>query len=577
VPVKLTQLRRIGAIVATLALALSACGLTLDRPSASTRTAPPSASPSAPASAIPFTPTAYPVEADAPCADRPAYTGTLKRLRAVDERTVVFELCGPDAAFRSRLATPALAINDSAWLQSRIGNGTMLGEANGTGPYRLDRWTRGAEVALARNESWWGPEPKPAAVVIVWNADAGRRLADLKASTVDGMDEVAPSDIPAVQSDPDLVLLPRVGLNTAYLGMSDRSPPFDNDLVRQAIALGMDRQAVVDAAFPPGSVVATHFAPCSIPYGCAGAKWPEPDPTAARELLEQAGFPTGFATTLTYADAARDYLPNPAAVAEAIRAQLAIIGVVATVQAEPADTFLATVDGGRSPGLFLLGTQARFPDVTEFLDRNFGSNAATRFGTPQREVTTALASGASTSDATARTKAYTTANDAIRKNVPMVPLAHAGSHVAYRADVAGAAASPLGLEGFATVSPGDRGQITWTQEAEPMSLYCADEVDVGSLRACAQMAESLFALGASDGSLVPALAEACVPDTNLTTWTCTLRAGVTFHDGSRLDASDVVLSLAVQWDAEHPLHRGRTGEFQAFLDRFGGFLNPPAP
>ncbi len=110
-----------------------------------------------------------------------------------------------------------------------------------------------------------------------------------------------------------------------------------------------------------------------------------------------------------------------------------------------------------------------------------------------------------------------------------------------------------------------------------MSLYCADEVDVGSLRACAQMAESLFAPGASDGSLVPALAETCVPDTNLTTWTCTLRAGVTFHDGSRLDAGDVVLSFAVQWDAEHPLHRGRTGEFQAFLDRFRGFLNPPPP
>ena len=67
----------------------------------------------------------------------------------------------------------------------------------------------------------------------------------------------------------------------------------------------------------------------------------------------------------------------------------------------------------------------------------------------------------------------------------------------------------------------------------------------------------------------------CTPDADLTVWTCTLRHGVTFHDGSPLDANDVVLSYAVRWDAAHPLHRGRQGTFQAFIDRFGGFLHPP--
>jgi peptide/nickel transport system substrate-binding protein len=61
----------------------------------------------------------------------------------------------------------------------------------------------------------------------------------------------------------------------------------------------------------------------------------------------------------------------------------------------------------------------------------------------------------------------------------------------------------------------------------------------------------------------------------LTTWRCTLRPGVTFHDGTALDANDVVLSFAAQWDADHPLHRGREGTFQPFIDVFGGLLNPP--
>ena len=49
-----------------------------------------------------------------------------------------------------------------------------------------------------------------------------------------------------------------------------------------------------------------------------------------------------------------------------------------------------------------------------------------------------------------------------------------------------------------------------------------------------------------------------------------------FHDGADLDANDVVLSYAVQWDTQHPLHKGRTGAFEYFPGLWGGFLNPPA-
>ena len=49
-----------------------------------------------------------------------------------------------------------------------------------------------------------------------------------------------------------------------------------------------------------------------------------------------------------------------------------------------------------------------------------------------------------------------------------------------------------------------------------------------------------------------------------------------FHDGADLDANDVVVSYAVQWDTKHPLHIGRSGAFDYFPGLWGGFLNPPA-
>ena len=75
----------------------------------------------------------------------------------------------------------------------------------------------------------------------------------------------------------------------------------------------------------------------------------------------------------------------------------------------------------------------------------------------------------------------------------MVPVAHGGSATAFKADVDGAHSSPLGNENFAVMNPADRKQFVWMQNAEPISLYCADETDGESLRACEQVKESLLA------------------------------------------------------------------------------------
>jgi ABC-type transport system substrate-binding protein len=115
------------------------------------------------------------------------------------------------------------------------------------------------------------------------------------------------------------------------------------------------------------------------------------------------------------------------------------------------------------------------------------------------------------------------------------------------------------------------------QATEPAGLYCADESDPDTLRVCAQLSEGLYSASVGGAAVAPALAEGCTPDAELTTWTCILRSDVRFHDGARLDASDVVLSFAVQWDAEHPLHRAREGSFERFASLFGGFLNPRLP
>ena len=109
-------------------------------------------------------------------------------------------------------------------------------------------------------------------MIFVAEGDAGRRLDKLREGSVDAIDIVAPGDLEAVDGNPELTVAPRQGLNVAYVGFDNRFAPFDNEVVRQAIAIGIDRAAIVEAAFPPGTEVASHFLPCAIPYGCEGAR-----------------------------------------------------------------------------------------------------------------------------------------------------------------------------------------------------------------------------------------------------------------------------------------------------------------
>lgn len=580
--------RSVPPLLAVVALLGTACGEPTD-PTATSRPASPQLVTPAP-SAGPFEPIAWPPpgggapcdQAAAPDPDHAPYAGLIRRIRAIDPATVEFRLCRPDAGFPTRLAFAAFGINDTAWLQSHIdpgrsGEQAIVGEVNGTGPYRLEGWNRGSDVTLVRNDAYWGTPAASERVIIRWRDDPADRLAELQAASVDGIDDVGPGGLAAIEADVEMQAVPRAGLNTFYVGFNNTYAPFDDVRVRRAIAMGIDRERLVADQFPAGSEVASHFSPCAIPLGCSGDPWYEFDPSAARQLLAAAGFPDGFDTTIQYRDIARPYLPDPTAVATELQAQLlANLDIRAELEVMPEATFLDTVDNGGADGIHLLGRVAGVPEVSSLLDPHFGAGASREFGTPIDTVVDALTAGAATIDEAARATAYTDANTAIRADVPMIPIAHAGSLTAYRADVAGAVASPMRYERFATMTPGDRSQLVWLAAGAPPGLYCADETDPVADLVCSQLVEGLYAFAPDAASVVPALATACQPNPELTTWRCTLRPGVTFHDGTALDANDVVLSFVAQWDAEHPLHRGRDGTFQPFIDAFGGLLNPPS-
>ena len=125
------------------------------------------------------------------------------------------------------------------------------------------------------------------------------------------------------------------------------------------------------------------------------------------------------------------------------------------------------------------------------------------------------------------------------------------------------------------MDPGGRDTFVWMQNGEPGGLYCADESDGESIRVCDQIFESLYSFKLGTTEVEPTLATECKPDDALKVWTCALRTGVKFHDGTTMTANDVVASFDAQWDAASPLHKGNTGEWY-YIDALFGIINKPA-
>lgn len=278
--------------------------------------------------------------------------------------------------------------------------------------------------------------------------------------------------------------------------------------------------------------------------------------------------------TLSFRVVDRAYLPSPDKVAQEIQAQLKEVGINVTLKEMESAAFIDATSAGQE-GFYLLGWNADYPDATNFYDYHFGNANNKQFGNLFPDMVAEISAAGKTADNAARQAHYDKINQMLKDDVMMIPVAHGGSSTAYQANVEGAHSSPLGNEVFSVVSNGTD-QFVWMQNGEPASLWCSDETDGETLRACEQTYESLLAFSVGGTDIIPALAESYKANDTLDEYTFNIRQGVKFHNGADLDASDVVNSFVAQWDAKSPNHVGRTGTFEYFGAFFASFINADA-
>ena len=516
------------------------------------------------------------------------YGGNLRSVEAVDELTVVVTLCNPDAIFDQEMASLGMSIHPSEYLEATGGTGDLLTHAIGTGPLKLVNWDQGNEIVFERFDDYWGETSIEQTVILRWNSEAAARATELRAGTIDGMKFANPDDIPVFRADPNFHLLDIPPLTGVYVAMSNFFEPLNDVRVRTAIAMGINRQRIVDNFFPPGSPLTSDFVPPAVFGHMSESGVPGYDGEAAKALLEEAAADLGFslpldtvvdsrtgearALTLTWRDVVRGYLPNPGIIANDIQVQLAEIGVMADVQVVESGAFIASSLSGNEP-LHILGWHADFPDASNFLTCCHGPNLP-QMGSPYPEIYEPLIAAGQVLDPASRLELFRQVADGMASAVPWVPFGHASSADVWQARMIGIHPGVLdGTEVFSQIEDPDDDNVIYMQNAEPISLYCNDTFDGESFRACHQVNEALldFSLGGVD--VIPGLAESWSVSDDGLVWTFNLREGVLFHDGSTFDANDVVTTWQASGDCTSPLHTGTGEGFAIYLTIFQEFIN----
>lgn len=160
----------------------------------------------------------------------------------------------------------------------------------GTGPYKFAEQVRGSHILLEANEDYFGGRPNIDRLVFRVIPDINTQIALLRSGELD-IAVIEPTNLAAVQNDPNIEIVAAEGTTYFYHAFNTRKAPFDDQRVRLALTLALDRQAIIDAVLGGYASLGVGPVPPSLVRYFNDDLEPRPfDPDGAIELLAEAGW-----------------------------------------------------------------------------------------------------------------------------------------------------------------------------------------------------------------------------------------------------------------------------------------------
>ncbi|PYN61871.1 MAG: hypothetical protein DMD92_03945 [Candidatus Rokuibacteriota bacterium] len=248
--------------------------------------------------------------------------------------------------FYGTLATGAGWIMPKKYVE-QVGNDGFKKHPVGLGPYKFVSHTPGIELVMEAFEGYWRKMPSVKRLVYKSVPDPVTRLAMLKRGEVDLAYLLDAPQAQEVKRAPNLTLAFSGGIGTFYLDFFDQwdaKSPWADKRVRLAANYAIDRQAVNEAENLGASRLTGNIVPRSFDFALPIEPYPY-DPAKAKQLLAEAGYPSGF-------DAGELYpWPPYFSMGEAIGGYLGVVGIKTRIRTMERAAFYAALASKKLRGL----------------------------------------------------------------------------------------------------------------------------------------------------------------------------------------------------------------------------------
>ena len=384
------------------------------------------------------------------------FSSVVEQIEKINEYTLRFKLTHPDSSFLANLATD-FAVILSAEYASELAARDLPQNIDiypiGTGPYKLKEYRAGSLIRYYPHEGYWKTPVQIEQLLFDITPSNTSRLTKLLAGECDVI--AYPIAHEKINERIDLSLEAKTSFNVGYLGFNTTKAPFDNKLVRKAVALAINKKAILDAVYFGQADMAHSLIP---PTSWAQSDHIAPQPYSipmAKALLDQAGYPDGFTMDIWAMPVQRAYNPNALTMAKLIQSDLQQIGITVNIVSYEWSTFLRRLAQGEHQSV-LIGWSADHPDPDNFftplLSCASAASGNNRTFWCNREFDDLISQALETNNIAIRRELYAKALSLVDEEMPLMPIAHSKRFQARANNVNGRLLNSFGGIDFSQVS-----------------------------------------------------------------------------------------------------------------------------
>lgn len=355
-----------------------------------------------------------------------SYFSSIDSIETTDTFEVTFHLTGPDATILTNFTNASAAIVNESVVEE---NGDLQQVAVGTGPFKLEEWVPDNRVTLSKNEDYYMEgQPVLDAVEYYTMVDEAARLSAIRTGEVD-MTTLTGQSAQLVDGSEGINVMEYQSLEYSYAGFDMNHEILSDEKVRQALSLATNRESIATIVWDGQATVTGPIAPSMGDWSIDVTEHElySNDLDKARELLDDAGYPDGFAIEITTASTYDDMIDT----AQLLQQQWAEIGVDVTIKQVEWGEYLDIWTNTSAD--ILIGRNGSGSDPDRAMNYFFNSNgSANVWGFADEEYDEIVQNGKTTIDEAERHDIYTEAQNYLLDKSPNLFLVSPMNYVVAR-------------------------------------------------------------------------------------------------------------------------------------------------